>query len=70
MDPLLLPVEALREPIEEFFDAFCANISFLYPLKMSENIWFSDVFNRYRNGTSIWNTVNMQHISINANEIN
>ena len=29
---------------------FQPNISFLYPLKTSENLWFSDVFRGYRNG--------------------
>ena len=27
------------------------NISFLYPLKMSETLWFADFFKGYRNGT-------------------
>ena len=27
---------------------FHPNVSFLYPLKMSENFWFSRVFGRYR----------------------
>ena len=25
-----------------------SNVSFLYPLKTSENLWFSDVFRGYR----------------------
>ena len=29
---------------------FQANVSFLYPLKTSENLWFSDVFRAYRKG--------------------
>ena len=29
---------------------FPPNVSFLYPLKMSENFWFSRVFGRYRKG--------------------
>ena len=28
---------------------------FLYPLKTSENFWFSDVLRGYRNGTLVWN---------------
>ena len=27
---------------------FCATVHFLYPLKTSENLWFSDVFRGYR----------------------
>ena len=30
---------------------FQANVPFLYPLKTSENLWFSDVFRGYRKGT-------------------
>ena len=30
---------------------FQVNVPFLYPLKTSENLWFSDVFNEHRNGT-------------------
>ena len=29
---------------------FRTSVLFLYPLKMSENLWFSDVFRRYGNG--------------------
>ena len=28
-----------------------ANITFLYPLKILENLWFSDIFRGCRNGT-------------------
>ena len=28
-----------------------ANVPFLYPPKMSENLWFFDVFRGYRKGT-------------------
>ena len=28
-----------------------SNVTFLYPLKTSENLWFSDVFRGYRNVT-------------------
>ena len=30
---------------------FQVNVVFLYPLKTSENLWFSDVFRGYRKGT-------------------
>ena len=30
---------------------YSPNVSFLYPLKMPENLWFSDVFRGYRNVT-------------------
>ena len=30
---------------------FLSNILFLYPLKMSENFWFPDVFREHRNET-------------------
>ena len=29
---------------------FQPNVQFLYPLKTSENLWFSDVLRGYRNG--------------------
>ena len=37
---------------------FQANIPFLYPLKVSENLWFSRVFRGYRNGILAWNRLN------------
>ena len=30
---------------------FSSNVLFLFPLKTSENVWFSDVFRGYRNET-------------------
>ena len=33
---------------------FHTSVLFLYPLKMSENLWFSDVFRRYGNGNLAW----------------
>ena len=33
---------------------FHTNVPFLYPLKTLENLWFSDVFRGYRNGTLAW----------------
>ena len=38
-----------------YISSFHANAPFLYPLKTSENIWFSDVFREYRNETLAWN---------------
>ena len=35
----------------EIFNPFRANIPFLYPLKNSEHLWFSDIFRGYKNGT-------------------
>ena len=32
-----------------FINPFHVNLSLLYPLKNSENVWFSDVFREYRN---------------------
>ena len=36
------------------FNPFQANIPFLYPLKRSENLWFSDLFRGYRKRTVTW----------------
>ena len=33
---------------EELINSFHATCLFLYPLKTSENLWFSDVFRGYR----------------------
>ena len=33
-----------------------ANVPFLYPLKTSENLWFSDVFR----GTMAWNGLTLE----------
>ena len=33
------------------FNQFYSSVTFLYHLKMSENLWFSDVFREYRNLT-------------------
>ena len=38
------------------------NVLFLYPLKMSENPWFSDVIRGYRNGIlDYWNGIEMEY---------
>ena len=34
---------------------FSTNVPLLYPLKTSENLWFSDVFRGYRSGTFVKN---------------
>ena len=33
------------------FNPFQPNVPFLFPLKTSENLWFSNIFRGYRNGT-------------------
>ena len=38
-----------------WLNLFQANVPFLYFLKTSENLRFSDVFRRYRKGTLAWN---------------
>ena len=37
--------------ITETINPFYSNVTFLYPQKTSENLWFSDVFRGYRNVT-------------------
>ena len=47
------------------FNPFQENVSFLYPLKMSQNQRFSDVFRWYRKGTLASNGLNdLDNISI------
>ena len=38
-----------------FINSFHATGLFLYPLKATENLWFSDVFRGYREGLVVWN---------------
>ena len=38
-------------PSTHFINPFKSNVTFLYPLETSENLWFSDVFRGYRNVT-------------------
>ena len=40
---------------QSYINPFQTNVSFLYPLKTSENRRFSDVFRGYRKGTLAWN---------------
>ena len=52
------------------FTKFCiipfhASSFFLYPLENSENLWFSDVFRRYRKKPEAWNRIT-KYVSINS----
>ena len=38
-----------------FINPFHVNLPLLYPLKNSENVWFSGVFREYRNEAMWWN---------------
>ena len=38
-----------------FFNTFHATDLFWYPLKTSQNLWFSDVFRRYQKKSVAWN---------------
>ena len=44
-----------NDPTEIHFNPFSTNVPLLYPLKTSENLWFSDVFKGYRSGTLVEN---------------
>ena len=37
---------------EKFTNPLSTNVSFLYPLEASENLWFSDVSSGYKNVTA------------------
>ena len=41
------------------FNRFSANVPLLYPLKTSENIWFSNDFRGYRSGILAENRLNL-----------
>ena len=41
----------LKRLRENFLNHFTQNVPFLYPIKISENLWFSDVFRGYKTGT-------------------
>ena len=45
------------------YNLFWPNFTFLYSLKTSEKLWFSDVFRGYRNGTVGQNGLNTIQIS-------
>ena len=42
------------------FKQFQTNVPFIYPLKTSESLWFSDIFWGYRKGTLAWNGLTRQ----------
>ena len=48
-------IQILNTPLYASVRPFQANVPFLYPLKMSENLWFFDVFRGYKKGTLSWN---------------
>ena len=53
-DEVLWILQVLCNFSEQFIfklNTFYPNVPFLYPLRTSENHWFSDVFSGYRNGT-------------------
>ena len=41
--------------MQQLFDPFHATDLFWYPLKASENLWFSDVFMGYQKRSVVWN---------------
>ena len=49
-DTLHETLHIFRRHNECLINPIHANIPFLYPLKTSENFWFSDAFSGYRNG--------------------
>ena len=52
-----LALKELRvlEHFLNLFNPFQVNRSFRYPLKILENLWFSEVFREYKKGTLAWN---------------
>ena len=44
----------------DVFNLFHANGLFWYPLKTSENLWFSDVFRGYQKRQLAWNRLTTQ----------
>ena len=44
--------------IPNVVNPFHVNVPFLYSLKMSENLWFSDVFRGYKSRTLAWKGLN------------
>ena len=59
-EEMLIPLNAegvywcSAELLPATFYPFQTNVLFLYPLKMLENLWFSDVFRGYRNKKMAW----------------
>ena len=50
-----------------WINPFCTNVLFLYPLKTSQNLWFSDVFREYRNGTLAWKGLIWKYCLVGSN---
>ena len=51
-DELLnMPWKSIINLLLIVINPFWPTVPFLYPLKMLENLWFSDIFTGYRNGT-------------------
>ena len=42
------------------------SVAFLYPLKISENLWFSDVFRGYRKATLGCNGLNKKSLDVHV----
>ena len=51
--------------VDTFLTCFSPMLHFLYPRKIWDNIWFSDVFNEYRNWALSWNGIWLpsQHVT-------
>ena len=49
---------------------FYSNVLFLYPLKTTENLWFSEVFKKYRKRTLCQNELNVQSVIKDKNQFN
>ena len=43
------------------FNRFTTNVPLLCPLKISENLWFSDIFREYRSGTFVENELMIKY---------
>ena len=50
--------------VGNLFNSFFATDLFLYPLKTSENLWFSNNFRGYRKGPVAWNRLKEQWFAI------
>ena len=49
---------------------FYSNVLFLYPLKITEKLWFSEVFKKYRKRTLCQNELNVQSVLKDKNQFN
>ena len=52
--------------MRKYFNPLLSGFAFLYPLKTSENLWFSDAFAKYKEGTPGSNGLN---VTANVSEI-